>query len=399
MTTANTQDGREVKVPAQSIEYAVHSMRDIKAEIVIDPKTGKKKIESVVIGDRPVKTSQRFWNSLYSKFGFNSTFFNYFSTAEVFERVAEKKSDEKLRIAFQTEKDAEMSSVLAVSNPGKAHLPYEDVIQLLLQGNPQGDITFAGGVLRASYAPRGEAPFTIGGDEFEARFDTLVPIDGYGNPSTVLGTYRLVCANGLVALSQLFSNKIPTGSKDTDGGLARIVQTLESYGNDEGYAALRSRMESARMSFASVGECQMLSKAVFKEMGGENQQTQSRDAIKDMLESFDRLTGNFVTMYGLVNENAIGRKRLSSLPSRATVYDLMNYGTEIATHHVPNEVRRRQVQGIVGEMLAREYDLEGSAKDGRDYIDVYLDADKETSTNRKAREIDDNLTNENFADE
>lgn len=290
-----------------------------------------------------------------------------------------------------------MSSVLAVSNPGKAHLPYQDVIDILLAGNPQGDITFADGVLRASYAPRGEAGFKIGGDDFEARFDTLVPIDGYGSPSTVLGTYRLVCANGLVALSQLFSNKIPTGSKDTDGGLARIIQTLESYGNDEGYAALRSRLESARTSFASVGECQMVSKSVFKAMGGETTD-QNRDAIRDMLESFDRLTGNFVTMYGLVNENAIGRKRLSSLPSRATVYDLMNYGTEIATHHVPNEVRRRQIQGVVGEMLANEYDLEGSGKDGRDYIDVYLDADKETATH-KVRELDETLTNENFADE
>lgn len=398
MAQAQTPEGRNINIPAPTIEYEVHSMRDVRAEVITDPKTGKKKIESVMIGDRPVRTSQRFWNSLYSKFGFNSTFFNYFSPAEVFERVAEKKADEKLRVCFQTEPEAEMSSVLAVSNPGKAHLPYQDVIELLLAGNPQGDISFADGVLRASYAPRGEAGFKIGGDDFEARFDTLVPIDGYGSASTVLGTYRLVCANGLVALSQLFSNKIPTGSKDTDGGLARIIQTLESYGNDEGYAALRSRMESARMSFASVGECQMISQSIYKAMGGESTD-KNRDAIRDMLESFDRLTGNFVTMYGLVNENAIGRKRLSSLPSRATVYDLMNYGTEIATHHVPNEVKRRSIQGVIGEMLAREYDLEGSAKDGRDYIDVYLDADKETSTSRKERELDDTLTNENFGDE
>jgi hypothetical protein len=396
---ASTQDGRNVDIPAQSIEYDVHSMRDIKAEISTDQKTGKKKIESVTIGGRPVRTSQRFWNSLYSKFGFSGSFFNYFSPAEVFERVADKRPDERLRITFQNEPEAPMSSVLAVSNPSKAHLPYQDVIDLLLQGNPQGDVTFADGVLRASYAPRGEAKFTIGGDEFEARFDTLVPIDGYGNPSTVLGTYRLVCANGLVALSQLFSNKIPTGSKDTDGGLARIIQTLESYGNDEGYSALRSRMENARMSYASVAECQMMSKATFKAMGGGIALTQDRDALKEMLESFDRLTGNFVTMYGLVNENAIGRKRLSSLPSRATVYDLMNFGTEIATHYVPSEVQRRSIQGVVGEMLAREYDLEGSAKDGRDFIDVFIDADNETSTSRKTREIDDNMTNENFSDE
>ena len=353
-------------------------MKDLHAEVIIDPKTGKKKIQSVKIGDRPVAATPRFWNSLYSRFGFNSQMFNYFAPAEVFERISAKKGDEQLRVCFQTYPGAEISSVLAVSNPRKAHLPFDNVIDILLQGNPTGNITFADGVLRSSYAPRGEAGFKIGGDDFEARFDTLVPIDGYGYASTVLGTYRLVCANGLVALAKMFSDKIPSAGKDTDGGLARIIQTIESFGNDEGYSALRSRLESATQSYASVAECTAVSKTVFKAIQG-GQKTEDREAVKNILDNFDRLTGNFVTMYGLVNENAIGKKRLSSLPSRATVYDLMNFGTEIATHNVPNEVQRRQVQGIIGEMLGKEYDLEGSAKDGRDFIDVFLDADKETA--------------------
>ena len=393
-----TPEGRVIDAPSQHIEYETHSMKDLRADCVVDPKTGKKRIQSVMIGDRPVTATPRFWNSLYSKFGFSSQIFNYYSPLEVFDRIAERKGDEKLRVCFQTEPGAEQSSVLAVSNPGKAHLPFENVIDILLQGNPTGNITFADGVLRSSYAPRGEAGFKIGGDDFEARFDTLVPIDGYGYPSTVLGTYRLVCANGLVALAKMFSDKIPSAGKDTDGGLARIIQTLESFGNDEGYTALRSRLESATTSYASVSECTAVSKAVFQAMQG-GQATDDREAVKNMLESFDRLTGNFVTMYGLVNENAIGKKRLNSLPSRATVYDLMNFGTEIATHNVPNEVRRRQVQGIIGEMLGKEYDLEGSAKDGRDFIDVFIEADKETARRPEMPNENDFDTNETFMDE
>jgi hypothetical protein len=391
-------EGRTIEAPSQHIEYETHSMKDLRAECIVDPKTGKKKIQSVMVGDRPVTATPRFRNSLYSKFGFSGQMFNYFSPAEVFDRIAQKKGDEQLRICFQTEPGSEVSSLLAVSNPGKGHLPFDNVIDILLAGNPTGNITLADGVLRSSYTPRGEAGFKIGGDDFEARFDTLIPIDGYGHPSTVLGTYRLVCANGLVALARMFSDKIPSSGKDTDGGLARIIQTLESFGNDEGYSALRSRLESATTSYASVAECTAVSKAVFQAMQG-GKANDDREAVKNMLDAFDRLTGNFVTMYGLVNENAIGKKRLSTLPSRATVYDLMNFGTEIATHHVPNEVRRRQVQGIIGEMLGKEYDLEGSGKDGRDFIDVYIDADKETAKHAVTEDDLEDMTNETFMDE
>lgn len=394
---AASNEGYQVEVPKSVIEYDIFSMRDIQAQVTTDKKTGKKKIEQVTIGDRPVATTPRFWNSLYSRFGFNKTMFNYFNPAEVFERIATVRANEQLRVCFQTEPNAKMSSVLAVSGPEKAHLPYQDVINILLNGNPQDKISFADGVLRASFAPRAEAAFEIGGDAFEARFDTLVPIDGYGRPSTVLGTYRLVCENGMVALSKLFSNQIPTGSKDTDGGLARIVQTLESYGNDEGYAALRDRLESARTSLASVAECQTMSKAIFGAMQGAG--TDNRESLKEISERFDRMVGNFGTMYGLVNENAVGKKRLRTIPSRSTVYDLMNLGTEMATHHIPSEVKRRSVQGIVGEMLGGEYDLEGSAKDGRDYIDVFIETDKETGTVNAKQRLADDMTNETFGDE
>jgi hypothetical protein len=50
----------------------------------------------------------------------------------------------------------------------------------------------------------------------------------------------------------------------------------------------------------------------------------------------------------------------------------MNFGTEVATHHVPNEAQARSIHGVVGSMISGEFDLEGSARGGRDHIDVYL---------------------------
>lgn len=365
-----------IKTPVQIINYEEFSIKDIRADISTDVKTGKKEIERVTIGGQEVAPTPRFWNSLYSKFGFSGSFFNYFSPEEVLNRIAEVRPDERVRVCLQQEPGAEMKSVLAVSSPHKPYLPYDQVVEILANGDPLSEITLSNGIIRASYAPRGESRFSIAGDEFESRFDTFVPIDGYGAPSTVLGTLRLVCANGLVALSKIFQNRIPIGAKDNDGGLARIIQTLESFGNDEGYAALRSRLESATTSMASVAECNIIQKSVLQAMSGQKREGSESEALKDLLNTFDRMFGNFGTLYGLVNENSIGQKRLQTLPSRATVYDLMNYATEISTHYVPNELKRRNVQGIIGEMLSKEYDLEGSAKNGRrDFIDLYVDSE------------------------
>ena len=172
----------------------------------------------------------------------------------------------------------------------------------------------------------------------------------------------------MVAFGKVFSNTIPGGS-DEDGGINRLVQTIEGYGNDEGYDALRRRLTGATEAYASVSECANMSKAVMRALGSGGRE---KAETKELMERFDRRAGNPMMMYGLVSTTSVGRKRLATLPSRATVYDLINFGTEVATHHVPNETQARRIQGVVGSMISGEYDLEGSARGGRDFIDVYL---------------------------
>jgi hypothetical protein len=343
-----------------------------------------------MVGDRPVGTTDRFWTSLYARFGFNKSIFNYFDPAEVFERVSSVRPDDKLRFTYQTNEGTKMPSLLAVSNPTKSIIPMDDAMELLSGYKPMTDISFADGQLRSTFAPRGEAPFEIGGDAFEARFDTLVPIDGYGSAQTILGTLRVVCTNGMVAFSKAFSNKIPGGT-DSDGGLSRIEQVIQSYGNDEGFDALRRRLDSATTSYASVAECNQMSIAIMHSLGANG--GKGEESTRDVLDRFDRMTGNFISMYGLVSANTMGRKRLASLPSRCTSYDLMNFGTEVATHKVENETRRRGIQGVVGSMLAGEYDLEGSAAGGQDFVTVFLERDKAEATKTTNRL--DELENQN----
>jgi len=369
-------------------EYQVHSIRSLSAESHTDPKSGKKSIKSVMVDGRPVTTSDRFWNSLFARYGFGKNVFNYFEPEEVFNRIATKRADDNLRFCFYTQGGAPQSTLLAVSNPTKPVLEYSRVRDLLAEYEPldkgQDDdgVRYANGILRASFNPRGEAPFEVGGDAFQARFDTLIPIDGYGSPEVALGCLRLVCTNGMVAFGKVFSNKIPGGT-DQDGGINRIVQTIEGYGNDEGFDALRRRLGSATESYASVAECSTMSKAVMRALGSTGR---DKEVTKELIDRFDRIAGNPTMMYGLVSATSVGRKRLATLPSRATVYDLINFGTEVATHHVPNETQARGIFGIVGSMVSGEFDLEGSARDGRDFIDVYLNG--EDAAAKKAEVLD-----------
>lgn len=376
--------------------YEIHDIKELHAEVNVDEKTGKRTITGVTLADRPVATSDRFFNSLFARYGINRSFFNYFEPEEVFSRIANRRADDRLRFCLFQDGDTE-PTLLAVSNPTKPVLDFDRVRDTLANYEPL-DMTrefdgvhYSNGLMRASFAPRGEAPFEVGGDAFNARFDTVIPIDGYGSPEVVLGALRLVCTNGMVAFGKIFSNKIPGGT-DEDGGIGRIVQTIEGYGNDEGYDALRRRLTAATESYASVSECSEMCKAVMRALGSGGR---GNDTTKELIDRFDRMAGNPTMMYGLVSATSVGRKRLATLPSRATVYDLINFGTEVATHHVPNETQARRVQGVVGQMISGEFDLEGSARDGRDFIDVYLNGqDAAAARVAKLEELEEELEEE-----
>lgn len=355
------------------IQYDIHDIRALSAQAITCPKTGKKTIESITLDGMPVATTQRFWTSLYSRYGFGKNIFNYFDPKEVFDRIADRRADDSVRFCLHALPGARMHSLLAVSSPTKPVLEYSQIRELLSSYDPltpSGDdgVTYSNGILRADYAPRGESEFEIVGDKFQPRFSTMIPIDGYGAPETVLGCLRLVCINGMVAIAKMFSNKIPGGS-DANGCIERITQVIESYGNDEGYDAFRRRMVAGSESYASVAECINVSQMIGTAMASSGADLK---VTRELLDTFDQLAGSPSQFYGLMSENSVGRKRLASLPTKATAYDLINFATEAATHHVKNELQTRIVYGNIGNMLAKEYDLEGSARGNKDHIDILM---------------------------
>ena len=56
--------------------------------------------------------------------------------------------------------------------------------------------------------------------------------------------------------------------------------------------------------------------------------------------------------------DAFSNRKQSLLPSKATSYDLLNFVTELSSHHTQGG-SKISLQGLCGTLLSREYDLEG----------------------------------------
>jgi hypothetical protein len=345
---------------------------------VTDP-NGRKLATEVRLNDRPLAPTNRFWNSLHLRFGFTSNIFRYFSHAEVFERISERAPNDRFRYCIQ--KDGEQ--LLAVSTPTAGVMVYDDLMALLGK-HKVGGTAYHNGVVRSQHSPRGGGTFQVAGDGFQNRFIVETPIDGYGRPSVYLSLLRLVCSNGAIGYTPAFRSELAVG-KGTDGVSFAIQRVLEGFNNEDGFAAMRQRFTSASRSWASVNEVQKLYKALARlhnqgqvragspinAKGGDGAST----GYASMFTSFHKMTGQLTDVYGLANLDALSVKRQRTLPAACKVYDLINFASEVATHH-SKEQGNRTLQAYIGDLISSEYDLEGTADHVSDWRDFFInDAD------------------------
>ena len=59
------------------------------------------------------------------------------------------------------------------------------------------------------------------------------------------------------------------------------------------------------------------------------------------------------------------------LPARCRVYDLLNFASELATHHA-RPVASQALQAHIGTMVSDEYDMEGTAEKVSDFDDFFV---------------------------
>jgi hypothetical protein len=360
-------------------EYGGGRIKDLGVQVAPEPDKPELRVR---VNGEPCKPSDRFWTSLQVRFGFSSNIFTYFTHQEVFDRISEVSANDRIRWCIERD-DGGQARLLAVTNPKAPLMPYDD-LRGLLRRYDLAEASYHDGVVTTMHSPRlGGGTFSICGDGFQNRYLMQTPIDGYGKPSVYLSLLRLVCANGAVARTPVFRSELSLGRGGTGADYA-LVRALEGFNNEEGYAALRQRFESATKSWASVHEANKLYRALVRihhdrglldgraAVGGDG-------AREPVLPAFHRLTGDVSRIYGLANLDALSVKRQRTLPVACKVYDLLNFTSEVATHHA-TEPGRRRLQAYIGDLIGTEYDLEGSTEQFTEWKDFFIGNEATTET-------------------
>ncbi len=370
-------------------DYKYLPISDLQVEMQEDQKTGKQKVKSVLVHDEPLEPTDRFWFSLFARYGFNKAFFTYFDHAEVFERISQKESQDRMRVCIERDEKSG-NRLLGVSNPTKPIVPHGDLMGLL--GRYEGEnISYANGIVESTHKPRVGNNFDVGGDMFSHRFVMSTPIDGYGQPNLYLSLLRLICTNGMIGYSRAFRSTLALG-KGNDDVTHNITRALDGFNNDEGFAVMRQRMEAATTSWASVYETNSLLSLLTKLHHGKqlnvnvddprllerspsissHLNVSGNDPIgSPLVKAFHEMTGDTSRLYGLANLDSLSIKRQRTLPVKCTVYDALNFATEVATHHAEPE-GSRQLNAWVGGLVSNEYDMEGTKDKFGDFADFHI---------------------------
>lgn len=382
-------------------DYVYVPVNDLQVTTSEDPKTGKPVVDHILVQDEPLQDSQRFWTSLFARYGFNKAFFKYFDYPEVFNRISEVEANDRMRLCIERGEDengAPTNRLMAVSNPQKPLVVYDELMELLGRYDG-GSLNYSDGIVESTHIPRaGGNRFEILGDLHSNRFVMQTPIDGYGAPNLYLALLREICTNGMIGLSKVFRSQLALG-KGADDVTPALIRALDGFNNDEGYAAIRQRLEAAGQSWLSVYESQQLYKMLIRlhsdrlvdvndralhkgtniasyltQGGPERRMGEDEQHVgSPIIKAFHKMTGDPAESYGLANLDSLSAKRQRTLPVDCTVYDAINFATEVATHYA-QPAGGRKLQAWVGSRISDEYDMEGTKGRFAEFADFLVDA-------------------------
>jgi hypothetical protein len=353
-----------------SVESIVVPLSSLRVASERDPKACKSRMEAdrhtrVVLPDgRKMAVSGRFWGSFSSLLNLNRSVFDYFSHAEVFERITRRKGRD-VRVACEVV--GEGGRMLSCTNPVKPILRLDEVFSLVEEFGGSR-VTYSDGIVTSTFECPFPAHFNVGGDDFRSQFSLQMPVDGYGLPAAFLALLRLICTNGMVAMAPAFKTAFQLG-KGNDSLLPLLQRAMTTFNNEEGFNALRQRVDSATGSWASLNEAKKLRACLGQAASADGLDAKRR---ADLLTEFDTACGDPLGTYGLSGHEELSVRRARSIPVEATVYDMMNFASEAGTHHFKSLGSRNRINAWIGESLTQEFDLEGTVASFPDFKDYFL---------------------------
>ena len=301
------------------------------------------KIKSLVIDNSAYKLSDRFYKTLAAELGIPYGVFGFFTPLEVMERAAAKVPDLQLRVTV----DTEGRQALGLTQNKGLPMPINYIENVLHNDKRLTDVEYGDGVLSAMLDL--DDPWDVPNDStYGMRVRCRVPVDGVGMPDMSLATWRQVCSNGAVAETSLFRTKMEI--KDNSG--EHLRRLLASFSNPSGVEMLQERMCNAAETKASVGEVVLLEGLIRRSVANARNQMLLRERLNDVAD-------NPCVRYGVTDLANIGQKKRPLLPVGCSVADLLNFASELGTHHSDLLKSDSTLQSFSGTLLSKGFDLEG----------------------------------------
>lgn len=300
------------------------------------------KFRGIVIGGREYKPTTRFTKGLAQRMKVPLAVFDLFSPLEVVKRAAEVAPDMELRITVD---DDEGKALALIEDKG--HPIPAGAVEAVMKNDPRlAKFEYREGVISGIFDLK--ETWEIPKDSaYRLRVRTEVPVDGMGTPHATLGLMRLICTNGAVAEAASFRTKMEV--KDNSG--AHFERLLKSFNNPQGVEMLHERLLAAIETKASVREVLVVDDFLRRQVRNAEDSMRLRERLQDV-------AGNPCVRYGVTDIATIGVRRRTLLPVDCSVADVINFVTELKTHHAHVLKNVDAADGLVGDFYALGYDLE-----------------------------------------
>ena len=316
--------------------------------------------------------SRRFYTSLAKRMKFSTNIFNFFSPQEVMTRIAERSPDTSFALTF----DHYNNTLLGVVDENKKMLPVSLACQIFADDPRIRKISYHDGIWEADLA-LDELFDTPRAGEYFRKFHICYPVDGVGMPCIYLSMMRQVCQNGAVAKISEFRTDIEIND---ESGL-HLSRLLRSFNNQSGFSAIEERLEVAAATTASVNELLNIDSML-------QNHVHDRNIYRKLHNRLEEIAGDPCITYGITSLNNISAKKRSLLPVGCSVNDLLNFCSELTTHHGTLLSNPDAFDVMTGKTLAGELDLEGMYHYNRNSPAFFLDdLDLPRMYTRENREI------------
>ena len=335
--------GSRSKVSSEDWEHRFTVERITMQDLIPVDDGSAPQLAKIRYNDREYRLSKRFFSSFARRMKFSTNVFNYFSPQEFLSRVAERKSDVEFLATF----DNHAGMLLGVTDPDRKILPAHIACKVIADDPRTQEISYNNGVWEANMLLDEKFEVPKAGEYFR-KLQLHYPVDGIGMPSIYLATMRVVCSNGAVAAVSQFRTDIEVN--DESG--THLGKLLKSFSNDYGFSAMSERLIAAQDTLASVREFLDIDAMIAVNCSDKN-------AYRIIHDRLNEIAGDPCYQYAVTSLQSLPKKKQSLMPVACSVNDLLNFCSELTTHHSELLHRVRSFDEKTGQMLSQEFDLEG----------------------------------------